>query len=391
MYDPARLKGVLVATSVVAMALLGFSALSIAMAGGRPSWLAKGDSTIEGGQEKLIGGRIAGVAVQARSRPGEDLADLGVIFGASAVGMGIDPRTLEREADSKIPAHWLSLYANGANVADLHDLSAMLFQGGIRPKLLVLGIHPGLLARSDDYLSDRTSIDFTSFRRELAAKHALMAKDELGALSVIPLNWAFPNRTRISNLVRGLASSAKRRMFASLKMGVEALYPADPNPWGVRLLVEDAEEPAREAAAEGRKATVRDQAEGPMREGLAGPVKDKGWNNADAYSLEGANALALVSIIREARAGGIEVAVLLLPEASNLRNSVPQEAMNSLRVALDRAFGAAALPPVIDLRDALADSQFHDSIHPRKVGREITTRRLIDALRARKAVAASPR
>src|SRR5947209_3948483 len=153
MYDPARLKGVIVAAGVVALALAGFGALSIATAGGRPSWLSGGDSTIEGGQERVVGGRIAGVAARARSGQGEDLANLGVILGSSAVGMGLDPRSLEAEAGPKVPARWLSLYANGANLADLHDLAGLLFASDLRPRLLVLGIHPGLLARSDDYLS----------------------------------------------------------------------------------------------------------------------------------------------------------------------------------------------------------------------------------------------
>ena len=39
MFDPSRLKGVGVAVSSVALALAGFSVLSMAVAGGRPSWL----------------------------------------------------------------------------------------------------------------------------------------------------------------------------------------------------------------------------------------------------------------------------------------------------------------------------------------------------------------
>ena len=382
MFDPSRLKGVGVAVASVALALAGFSLLSRAAAGGRPSWLAGGDSTIEGGQDRIIGGRIKGAALQARRRSDADRDDLGVILGASAVGMGIDPTLLGGGADAKVPSRWLSLYANGANVEDLHDLAGLLFTSALRPGLLVLGLHPGLLARSDDYLSDRMTLDADGFRKELAAKHLIQAKEELESLTVVPVNVAFPNRTRISNRTRGLASLAKRRMFAALEMGVEALYPADKDPWAVRLLVEDSAEPEREADAEGRKATVRDQAEGPMREGLAGPVKDKGWLGPQNYPADGANARALVAIIREARGRGIEVVVLLLPESSSLRALIPPEAMGCLRGALEGGFGPAA-PPVIDLRSSLADDQFHDSIHPRKSGREAATRRLMDALRAR--------
>jgi hypothetical protein len=382
MYDPSRLKGMGVAIASVTLALAGFSLLAQAVAGGRPAWLAGGDSTIEGGQDRIVGGRIKAVALQARSSKDAGLDDLGVILGASAVGMDLDTARLMAAADAKIPRHWLSLSANGANAEDLHDLAGLLFTSGLRPKLLVLGIHPGTLARSDEYLTDRMTLDAEGFRKELADKHLIQAKEEFEALSVVPVNLAFPNRTRVSNRIRGLASTAKRRMFAALKMGVEALYPAEKDPWGVRLLIEDAEEPGREADAEGRKATVRDQAEGPMRAGLAGPVNDKGWLTPGAYSSEGVNARALVDLIKEARASGTEVVVLLMPEASDLRDSIPPEAIRCLRESFDRGFGPAS-PPVIDLRACLADDQFHGTIHATKSGREAATARLIEALRAR--------
>ncbi len=303
--------------------------------------------------------------------------------------MGIDPALLEAGADAKVPAHWLSLSANGANMADLKDLAELLFESSLHTKLLVLGLHPGLLARSDDYLSDRMTLDTEGFRKEVASKHIIQAKEELEALSVVLVNLAFPNRTRVSNQIRGLASKAKRRMFAAIALDVEALYPADPNPWAVRLLVEDAAEPEREANAEGRTATVRDQAEGPMREGLLGPVKDKGWSSPECYSSDGTNARALIDLIREARERGTEVVVMLLPESSSLRESIPPVAMQSLREALERGFGADS-PLVVDLRASLSDDLFHDSIHPRKSGRELTTGRLLRALKGRQLPAKSP-
>lgn len=382
MLDLARLRGVIVAVGAVALALGCLSAVSLATAGGRPAWLSGGDSTIEGGQDAIVGGRIAGVVRQARSGHAPEIADLGVILGSSAVGMGIDPEIMEAEAGGRLPARWLSLYANGANLDDLAELAGMLFASGLQPKVLILGIHPVLLSRSDDYLSDRTHFDTGALKRELSGKHLLGAKSELMALSVVPIDMAFPNRTRISNRVRGLASAAKRRMFAALGMGADAMYAPPPDPWAVRLLIEDAADSPRMADAEGRKATVRDRTDGPMREGLAGAVKDKGWSGPANYSTEGANARSLVAIVREARSRGIEAVILLLPEATSLRASVPPEAMQTLHGALARGFGAEA-PTVIDLRASLLDSQLHDSLHPMKAGREIVTRRLIGALRAR--------
>jgi hypothetical protein len=380
MYDPSRLKGIGLAIGSVTLLLAGFSLAAQAIAGGRPAWLSGGgDSTIEGGQDRIVGGRIKAAALEARRKP---LDDLGVILGSSAVGTDIAPARLEAAGDAGIPRRWLSLSANGANAEDLRELAGLLLTSGLRPKLLLLGIHPGSLARSDSYLDDRMTLDTDGFRRELAARHLIQAKEELEDLTVIPVNVAFPNRTRVSNRVRGLASKAKRRMFAALGMGVEALYPADRQPWDILIEGEDAEEPERHANAEGRTATVRDLAEGPMRAGLGGPVNDKGWLTPGAYSSEGANARALVDLVRQARATGAEVVLLLMPEATSLREAVPPGAVASLREALDRGFGPEA-PPVIDLRAALSDDEFAGTIHATKAGRQATTARLIEALRAR--------
>ena len=87
---------------------------------------------------------------------------------------------------------------------------------------------------------------------------------------------------------------------------------------------------------------------------------------------------------------GTEVVVLLLPESSSLRALIPPEAMSCLREALGRGFGPDA-PMVVDLRAAIADDQFHDSIHPNKSGREATTRQLLEALHARPTPASPPK
>jgi hypothetical protein len=381
MFDLRRLGGLMAAASAVALAMLALGGLTLATAGGRPGWLASGDSTIEGGQEAVVGGRIAGVIRQPGDKAPRPRGDLGVLFGSSAVGMGIDPRRLGSQAGPGDPKRWLSLYANGANLEDLDQVGRLVTDGPLRPRLLILGIHPGLLARSDDYLTDRLALDTRPLTQAIAARQPMTAKAELMALSTVPLNWIYPNRTRISNRLRGLASLARRGLFGSLGLGADALFRAEPDPWSVRLLIPDLEE-ARMVASEGRKATVRDAAEGPMRNAL-GEVKDKGWGDPTKYSADGPNARGLVDLIRRARGRGTEVVVLILPEAQSLRELIPPEAMQFLHRALDRGFPSDP-PKVIDLRDALADSMFHDSIHPNKQGRELLTDRLAEALRGRR-------
>ena len=124
------------------------------------------------------------------------------------------------------------------------------------------------------------------------------------------------------------------------------------------------------------------------REGFFGDAKDKGWSKAKNYSADGANARSLAAIIEAARARGTEIVILLMPELTIVRNQTPPEAMDCLRELLQRRFGAAA-PPVIDLLGAIPDDLYHDSLHLNRAGREMTTRLLVKALRARNSTPSS--
>jgi hypothetical protein len=343
--------------------------------------LTDGDSTMEGGQEAVAGARIAGALAKTRRDAGHK-PDLGVLLGASAVGMDIDPTLLEAERGPTAPARWLSLYANGANASDLRGLSELLFMDGPPTKLLVLGLHPSLLARSDSYLTDPTRIDTRDFWRAYEAGHLTSARQELAALMLVPMNRWFPERTRIGHQSRVLAAKLKRSLFAALGLGADSLYAPDVDPWTVRLLIAD--ERAEGRVADGaRRVAARELQEGPMREGLFGEVKDKGWYTAASYSPEGPQSRDLIDTIRAARSRGIEVVILLLPERSDLRSRVPAEAMTCLNETLRRAFEGTGAAPVVDLRDTIADDQFHDTLHLNQKGRAETSRRLAEYLRAR--------
>ena len=123
------------------------------------------------------------------------------------------------------------------------------------------------------------------------------------------------------------------------------------------------------------------------REGFFGDAKDKGWSKAKNYSADGANARSLAAIIEAARARGTEIVILLMPELTIVRNQTPPEAMDCLRELLQRRFGAAA-PPVIDLLCAIPTNRT-TPLHLNRAGREMTTRLLVKALRARNSTPSS--
>jgi hypothetical protein len=390
MFDLSRFRGIAVALVAMGIALAGCSLIARAGFKERPFWLSEGDSTMEGGQDAVVGRRIAGVlAEQHRRGKSSSELDLGVALGASAVGMAIEPTLLESSGDPSIPRRWLSLYANGANLRDLSGLSRLLLDSGLRPRLLVLGIHPSLLARSDHYLSDDVTFNAAPVLAAFRERRLRDAKDEFMVYMGGFLNVAFPNRTRISHSSRVAVIKAKRQIFARLGLRADSLYAPDSDPWTVHLLMPDPDEKDQMLESKREHVSVREVDEGVLREGLRGQVKDKGWSNPANYRTEGLNARSLIAIIRKSREQGIQTVIVLLPEASLMRASVPPEAMECLMKVLDNAFGSAS-PSVINLREALSEHLFHDTIHPTREGRVITTRVLIEALRVLPLPAQSP-
>ena len=271
MFDLSRFRGLAVAFFAMGMALTGCSLLAHTSFKARPFWLSQGDSTMEGGQDAVVGRRIAGILVeQRRSGKSSSDLDLGVVLGASAVSMAIEPTLLESSGNPRIPPRWLSLYANGANLSDLHGLADLLLGSGLRPRLLVLGIHPSLLARSDHYLSDEVSFNAAPFLAALAGRRLRDAKDEFMVFLGVFLNRAFPNRTRISHGSRVAAIDVKRRVFARLGLRADSLYTPDPDPWTVHLLMADLDENDRMVKTKYENVSVRELDEGVLRDGLRG-------------------------------------------------------------------------------------------------------------------------
>jgi hypothetical protein len=378
--DLGRLKGFVTMLAALALCLAIFGLLSQRLAPALARTMADGDSTMEGGQDASVGGRISGVIAEAR-RGMSDSSSLGVVLGPSAAGMDIDPRILEDKGTGQLAKRWLNLFANGANASDLRGLAEVLFMSRIHADQLVLAFGPTILARSDAYLSDTTTTDLQPLLRAWEAGHITTVRRELAALSLVPVHRLFPERIRIGHQSRVLVSWAKTQLFAALGLGADSLYPPDLDPWTVRLLISDETGPGGDDHLE-RRVTARELHEGPMRNGLFGDVKDKGWFDASSYSAQGTTASDLIAIIRQARSHGAQVMIVLLPERSNFRSRIPSEALRCLRETLERGFGADA-PPVLDLRVAVDDHEFHDDLHLNQTGRNQVSLKLAEALRDR--------
>jgi hypothetical protein len=375
----SRMKGIAAVVAVVALALAVCGVLARFGAKSVSRAMTSGDSTMEGGQDALVGRRIAGAFADLRDTGVGHKPDLGVVLGASAVAFDIDPESLTAATGPGIASRWLTLSANGANASDLRGLADLLKASNLPVKLVVLAVNPLMLAQSDHYLSDSTHFDTRAFKDELRARRLTSAKLELAALFQVELNRVFPERLRIGHHARVLATRFKHRLFAAIGQGAEAIYAPDPGAWISALPVAENDQ-KQENGNRDVGVMARELQEGPVRE--QGEIKDRGWFNAASYSVDSPNSQALAETIRDFRARGIEVCVLFIPEQGGLRRHTPAVAVECLNETLKRAYRANP-PAIIDLRSAIDDANFKDGVHLKKEGRGQATQKLAEALRSR--------
>jgi hypothetical protein len=88
-----------------------------------------------------------------------------------------------------------------------------------------------------------------------------------------------------------------------------------------------------------------------------------GWFDPGRYSPETPNSRALVELIREGRATGAKVGIILMPEHSLFRTRCPAEAGECF-AKINRINFPDDPVPVYDLRDRIADDLFRDLLHP---------------------------
>lgn len=358
MYDLRRLRGTLIALAGVAAALGGFGLVASSALGGRPRWLPASDSTMDTIRYTTMGGKIAAVARPGALPRGERL---GILLGSSSLQCAVDPTRLGPPPDGR-PIRWLTLLGEGANGADLRDLGRHLARGGLRPAVLVLAINPSLLARSTEFLSDPSSFDLHILREHLTTRHLGLAQRDVEAMLLVPWNRAFPQRTRIGHQIRLLIQATKMRVAGAFGLGFASIYAPAADPWVVPDWTDRDHAP---------RSAIPMQMDG---------WRVRGWLDPASYALDGPNVLALMDLIRDARARGSEVIIVLMPEPSVLRDAMPAAARLTLDRALERHFGPAS-PRVFDLRDAMDDSEFWDTIHLDPHGKRVFTVRLSRAFR----------
>jgi hypothetical protein len=163
-------------------------------------------------------------------------------------------------------------------------------------------------------------------------------------------------------MTRTMLHYVKLGLCRAIDFGFTGMYRAHPKPWEPRHNEKRTPKTAGELASLLEFYTVL------------------GWFDPERYSPGSANGVALVRLIREARARGSKVCLILLPETSVFRRREPPEAAHCL-AEINKLFFRDDPVPVYDLRDQIPDPMFVDLVHPNLAAEEPITVMVGDCVR----------
>ena len=282
------------------------------------------------------GSRIAGLIAEARSKNRVEPRPLGVFLGQSTLESGIDSAIV----DEAYPRYrWLNLFGLGGSVHRIADINELLINSDLDPKIIVIAINPYMVVGSP-------------YRAVRAAEFSMTRN------RIKPWIWMIENRPLVNHLNRLILHRGRLSIFHGLKQGIDALYPADPEPWVVSPPI---------------PRSSYNQAE--LETKLKYDQK-LGWYDSVSYAGTSSNWIDLKRIVEGWRRRGAIVSVILMPERTPMREHTPAEA-SALFNQLDSEI------PLIDLRASLPDSCFIDLDHINPEGRRTCSKIVGDALRER--------
>jgi hypothetical protein len=359
--DLSRTRGPVIVLIATAIALGCYGLVVNAALGRHNLWLLERDNTNNIPPWIDMGaGRILGVSRERETGLGQAGGRLGILVGASTLQHGIDPSSLTAELGGRY--RWSNVLTTG-HPTEFNLIVRLMYSHGLNPDVLVLVMNPSVMLPVANIREERIWYDPGRLQDHIRRAEASYVKQDLVAITLVPWNLAFPYRGRVFTLASRSLFAAKVRMLESLGMGLEALYPPDPNPWS-------------ESTPRGYPSVLTEEAK---REFLKGE-ENKGWFDPVRYRFDGPNFSLLVSLLRLAHAHGTKSFVVLVPESKRLRDALPPDAGERLTDTIREMLGSDA-PIVLDFRDIAPEDEFEDPAHVNAAGITRFTRTLAEALK----------
>lgn len=301
--DFGRLKYLALGLLSVALALLGMDFVLNVTIGPLP--VLQKRYQIDPDLLDLVGGKSE--AIQSKTTESPD--PLVLFLGASSVRLGLDSKFLEETWGVK----WANLGVLGASTLTLQEHSLPIFQSGLKPDVVIVGIHPCWLGRRPEFMESSDKQPEVRF---------WMSKSQ-------QILWRRYHRML---------------MFARMAVG----HYRWPNElWTVEQ-------------------KLLGKANDYFRNYQFGLVGARGYFTASNFHRRTEEYHSLSKLLKQVETLGAErVIVVLMPVHSRIRESVPEDA---LTLTLE-CIREAGVENVVDLRDAVSDEGFDDLFHVNESGK----------------------
>lgn len=256
-----------------------------------------------------------------------------------------------------IDARYLGLCGAGPSLSTIKDQCSALFSSDLKPDLAVIGINLHLQVDPLVISKIRPVVHETEQSKSLIPILSPLLKGDLRKAYGQTRERAWFHVRR-----RDVSIEVKEKLYIVNNMLLTLFGTTNGNS------TDDLTSPWREMIhigfpAKASSSTFTTQIQSYTNRGLF-----------DVHSYEPQNIArehqALNDIISTMQARGTKVMIILMPEHSLLRKSIPDVAMTRLEDDLLKTFGNKA-PQIINMRDALPDEDFSDIAHVNSSGRKM--------------------
>ncbi|MFG0250569.1 MAG: hypothetical protein ACF8OB_16915 [Phycisphaeraceae bacterium JB051] len=315
-----------------------------------PTWLPHKMSGT--GFQKDITQRVNAAEAAFASNPELANEKLAVFLGLSSQRESVDLATLT-ELDG-IDAKYLGLCGAGASMATMQQQGAALLESDLKPDLVIIGIN--LYHQVDPLVIAQHKKPTTEEVKEtgLPIVSPLVKGDIRKAYhDTRERVWVYERRRDVNTVITENLASVNAGIMQVFNTSSQSGANEVTSPWREMIRI-DGPEKASEATY---IAQIKSYA-------------NRGLFEAQSYQPDWITAEhdALNTIIKQSQERGAKVVIMLMPEHSRLRASVPEVAMQRLKSDLGQTFGDDA-PQIVDMRDALEDDKFSDISHTNSAGR----------------------
>lgn len=336
--DTRRYRGVFAVAGSVVLAIVMMNSLLLLAFGQSPRWLVPIQKPMAWPQIEdatYVAEALAGNATAQSSADHRFLLYLGL----STAREGIEPDGLSRDCPKFDGV--CGICGSGQSMDNLRSLAEPLIRKRIRPGLTLLCIHVSWLVGNPTAVARGGNADTGTAR-----KSSLAGVKE----SLTQLDWIRINRDYMNYAIRSWLFEVREKLHINRN---------DRIPWTAPKRL------GYPLHASEKYLAIQTQA-----------FERYGWFDEQRYrGYQDAQADALVNLVTDFRALGSDVAIVLMPEQSVVRDRVPADARDYLRQRI--ADGAKVDPPVIwSFVDALSDDLFTDLCHLNDDGRDVFTRLL---------------